>query len=148
PVPNSPRRPIRRITEGRKASSALKATCWARPMQSSAMNCFAVRRATSGHSRSERWYGPAGAWRVLVSVAVDKGERAEFRFRPALPSAPHHQAHGCPDPPCCDETNPEGRRDRRGQLALQVRHSVDPVPQVVDRDREAVALGLDVALNL
>ena len=53
---------------------------------------------------------------LAVSVAVDKGERAEACFRPALPAAAHQEPHGRPDPAGDHEAGAE--RGGRGERQL------------------------------
>src|SRR3954453_6157168 len=117
-------------------------------MQSSAMNCLSVRLKTSIHSPQESFSGLAGARPRGVSVAVDKGERAEACFLPALPTAAHQQPHGSADPARYDEADAQRGRRGDGQFALELLVDVHPRAQVVDGVGEAVALRLDVAANL
>src|SRR5512133_647478 len=95
PGPNRPSTPITRITVGRKASRALKATCWASPMQSSAMKCLPASLKTPTQPR-----GPsrAGVREPALVVPVDKGERAQFRLRRPFPTSTGQQPHRCADP--------------------------------------------------
>src|SRR6266498_20058 len=165
PVPKSPSRPISRTTVGRNASSELNATCCASPVQSSSRNCLPARLNASSHSRQDSRNGHAGArprsvlageldetssamFRQALLVAVDKGERAEACFRPALPAAPHQQAHGRPDPTRQDEAEPERGDGRDRNLALQLRVHVQPGAHLVHGVGEALALGFDFAANL
>src|SRR5690349_6387880 len=91
PGPNRPSTPITRITVGRKASRALKATCWERPMQSSAMKLLPafLKMSTQPRRLSREALIPE---RVLV-VPVDKGERAQFRLRRPFPTSAGQQPH-------------------------------------------------------
>src|SRR5512133_2161843 len=95
PGPNRPSTPITRITVGRKASRALKATCWASPMQSSAMKCLPASLKTSTQLRRP---SRAGVRERALVVPVDKGERAELRLRRPFAASAGHQPHRRADP--------------------------------------------------
>src|SRR4051794_24214497 len=154
PLPNRPSRPIKRITVGRNASRALKATCCERPMQSSSMNCFAVRLKTSRHSPKPSFRGLRGVApaRAVSVVAVDKGERAELRLRRPFPAAAREQPHRRADSAGEEETRPEraGGDDRqlRPELGADVGDLRDAAAELLDRVGQLLALGLDVAANL
>src|SRR3954469_220127 len=117
-------------------------------MQSSAMNCLSVRLKTSIHSPQESFSGLAGARPREVSVAVDKGERAEACFLPALSTAAHQQPHGRADPAGDDEADAQCRGRGDGQLAFELLVDVHARAEVVDGVGETVALCLDVAADL
>src|SRR2546430_5304442 len=157
PAPNRPRRPISRITVGRKASKALNATCCESPMQSSARNRLPARLNTSSHSAHVSPNGLRGGvpvrgrFRVSV-VAVDKGERADFGLRRPFPPTACKQPHRCADAAGSEEACPErsGRDERqaRAKLAFDVGDLGDAAAEVLDPARELLPLRLDVAADL
>src|SRR5437868_3534592 len=122
-------------------------------MQSSSMNCWAVRLRTATHSPTPSRRGLRGTWPVsarprLFSAAVDKAERPEPRLRLALAPAAEREAHRRADAAREDEAEDErpGRRDREvpAQLAADVGGLADPLAQLVHGARELVSLGLDL----
>ena len=145
--PKSPSRPISEDHVGKNASSELKATCCARPMQSSAMNSLPVRLKTSSHSRQDSCSGLGGRLAAPVLVAVDKGERAEACLRRCPP--------GCGA--SAGASSRRSRRRRRSRARVRGRRraacpsasrSRPSRAQVVGGDGEVLALGLDVAADL
>ena len=147
PLPNSPSRPISRITVGRKASSELKATCW-REAHAVVRQELLPARLKASATRARRAGAGSRGRAPPVSVAVDKGERAEACLRPVLPAAAHQEPHGRPDPAGHDEAGPERRRPRRAAAWPSASRS-RPFRRAGPRPRrQALALGLDVAADL
>src|SRR5690349_459052 len=120
-------------------------------MQSSARNCLNVRLKVSTHSPSPRRAGESGAAPRSV-VAVDKGERAELRLRRPFAATAGEKPHRRAEPAREEEARPErtcgDERQLRAELPADVRCVADAGAEIVDRARELLALGLDVAPNL
>src|SRR5712691_5328892 len=124
-------------------------------MQSSARNCWNVRLKTATHSRAESFCGPDGGLPVsgrVRSATVDKLEAAHAGLRLAFAAPAGAQAHRGADAAGEHETGAEraggDERELRPELPRHVGRLAEPFAQRLDRTREPLALGLDVAPDL
>src|SRR4051812_31600840 len=115
-------------------------------MQSSRMNEAPVRLSTASHSPRPRCSGELGARPTVArcSVAVDKAEPAQSRFRLAFAPATEDQACGRSDSTREQEADAERShchsRQVRPQPAADVGGLADALPQRLGGPGELLAL--------